>query len=227
MGWVFAGAAALLAVTGMGGLIAIAVRRGRDEAEFAAWARRSGWTYQPARQDLAHRFLGEPFQRLDGPLAVGNRAGAVHAVTGERAGLPALAFEYRVMHDNLGGGAAPGTRRYRIAAVRLPAGLPVLEVVPVGDVAASGPRPGLPLPRRFAAAFTVRTNDPRFAADVLQPPLMGWLLSASGPVVLPFRFEGADLLCWQDGGIDASWPEPATAYLAGILEQVPRRVWTG
>jgi hypothetical protein len=73
----------------------------------------------------------------------------------------------------------------------------------------------------FNEAFTVRTDDPKFASDVIHPRMMEWLLAtaprgwtASGRIVV-FEVEQHDLLI-----VDA-----CEAVLRGWLGRVPRFVW--
>ncbi len=73
----------------------------------------------------------------------------------------------------------------------------------------------------FNEAFTVRTDDPKFASDVTHPRMMEWLLAtgprgwtASGPVVV-FEVERHDLLI----------VDQCETVLRGWLGRMPRFVW--
>jgi hypothetical protein len=103
-----------------------------------------------------------------------------------------------------------------VCGFTLPFSLPVLSV--------NGRRVGRKVAFEssdFNDAFTVRTEDARFASDVLHPRTIEWLLktqppgwTVSGPVVV-FEVREHDLLL-----VDACW-----AALRGWLGRVPRFVW--
>jgi hypothetical protein len=154
----------------------------RADHRWEAWARGSGWRYQPSRRDLPDRFTGPPFDQ-DTSLAYGYRTNARHVLTGQRRGRSATVFEYGHLGDP--GWLTRWQMEYqRIAVVPLPAVRPYLEVRPAGGTPPAGP----PVAHRFAAMFQVRSAHLAFARDVLGPPLTGWLVSRPGPAV-PFRFE--------------------------------------
>jgi hypothetical protein len=234
----------IVAVLVMGGCAVAAalvrsVRRRRTErarwAGLAGWARDTGWSFRSAAPDRGYgrfkgwlppsnplndvheRFRGWPFNRDWG---LGARRTQV-VVAGRYGDHQALAFEFVHVAPTIARYSRPAETHYRIAVLVLPAAGPSLEVKrrrrDGKAIELDSAVEGLLVEQRFAATFSVWTDDAEFAGRVLTPELMTWLLSAPGSAPLSFRFEGEYLLCWQRGTLDAGWVVTALKYLEALL----------
>lgn len=77
----------------------------------------------------------------------------------------------------------------------------------------------------FNKTFLIRTEDDKFAYDVLHPRMMEWMLSDERALRTSFRFERGDLLTWDREKIDLPKVQWMLDYLCDVLDRVPGFVW--
>ncbi|MFC4858933.1 hypothetical protein [Actinophytocola glycyrrhizae] len=190
---------------------------------FTALAGERGWRYTERDRGLARRFTGTPFGE-------GHGRDARHVLTGTHRGRPVLAFEYSYK-ETRGSGDDRRTRTYHytIVSTGLPAPKPTLQLNREGLgrklLGFVGVRDLQLESDEFNRTFHIRTENDRFAYDVLHPRMMEWMLADERALTTPFRFEQADLLTWQEGKIDVSDVDALLNYLCDVLDHVPTFVW--
>jgi hypothetical protein len=197
--------------------------RQKKIAEFTAFARQRGWTYTERDRSLVNRFLGDPFGQ-------GHGRNAQHALRGEHRGRQIMAFEYSYQETH-GSGKDQRTETYRftVVALSLPAGKPTLQVSREGFgrklLGLVGVRDLQLESEQFNEAFHIKTDNDRFAYDILHPRMMEWMLADQRAQSAPFRFERGDLMTWNRGRIDLTKAGWMLEYLCDVVEQVPSFVW--
>jgi hypothetical protein len=195
----------------------------RKVAEFTAFAAQRGWHYRERDDSLTHRYLGTPFGRGFGQVAR-------HVLAGAHRGRELVAFEY-VYKEREGSGKNRRTVTYRntVVVLNTPATRPTLEVSREGIgrrlLGMVGIRDLQLESEEFNKSFHIRTEDDKFAYDVLHPRTMEWMLGDQRCHDLPFRFERADLLTWRTGTIDLAAVGWMLDYLCDVLDRVPTFVW--
>ena len=121
------------------------------------------------------------------------------------------------------------TYRFTVVALALPAGKPTLQVSREGFgrklLGFVGVRDLQLESEQFNEAFHIKTDNDRFAYDVLHPRMMEWMLADQRAQSTPFRFERGDLMTWDRGKIDLPKVEWMLEYLCDIVDQVPSFVW--
>jgi hypothetical protein len=215
-----------LLMLAVGGAVAGALVYFRRRAHAAtvagtrAHAARRGWRYVEHYPGLVDRFTGTPFGR-------GHEADAKHMLDGTHRGRRMLAFEY-VVKDGQGAAGDAG-RRYTVVSAALPWPKPTLEVTRKGRgrtllamAGAGGPGLG---DEEFTRAFHVRTDDEGFARAVLHPGMTRWLLADGRAQAIPFRFEGGDLIAWDERGLTPSTVDSMLDFLCDVLDRVPPSAW--
>lgn len=183
------------------------------------WATEHGWTYADHDDAYASLQSGHPFGGAED-----RRTSEV--LTGQHGGLPAVSFRMVWPTDG------PGGRRsheVHVVALRLPAALPTVEVVPLvaGDerLAAAGASPALLVAHEgLAGAFRVAADHEETARAMLHPGTVARLLE-TGARVLPWRVEGLWIACWRPGSTDLAAIVPRLELLAAVSDGVPREVW--
>ena len=157
-------------------------------------------------------------------------------VRGDNGGLPVEAFIHRwkTQHTETSTDSQGKTTTRTVteehsevvAAVGLPFELPLLSV--------NGPRAGKKVrfeSEEFNDAFTVRTDDPKFASDVIHPRTMEYLMRTQPPgfaingSLMRFEVSEHDSHHGRDlRGLRARLPEPgAVLRVAGPADRLPRR----
>jgi Protein of unknown function (DUF3137) len=181
-----------------------------------------GWTYVASAPQLTVRWQGVPFNQ-------GDDRKAVHALAGTWQGRPFNAFDYSydTQSSDGHGGTSRETHRYGVVALGLPAYLPTLQVTKEGMLghlaAAVGLERDIDLESEdFNRAFTVRSADPKFASDVLNPRVMEMLLAAPH---LGWRIEGTDILSWESGRFSPVDVLQRLDHLTKVVGGVPSFVW--
>lgn len=189
-------------------------------AAFHAWARANGWSYHESEPPLANRFQGEPFGQ-------GSGRQALHVMRGTHRGRHLVAFEYQYTVSH---GRSSTTHRNTIVAIPIPtqrpylqvstehAGHKLLELFGVRDLQLES--------EEFNRAFRIKTGSDRFAYDVLHPRMMQWMLADQRARIVPFRFEGSDLLCWSGSELDPRRVIWMADFLVDVAKRVPGYVWT-
>jgi hypothetical protein len=215
--------AVLVVVIGVGTWLIQRELHKRKVAEFTAFAAKRGWHYAEKDNSLAGRYVGQPFGK-------GFGREAKHVLAGQHRGRDLIAFEY-IYKEKRGSGKDQRTETFRntVVALHTPASRPTLEVSREGLgrrlLGMVGIRDLQLESEEFNKSFHIRTEDDKFAYDVLHPRTMEWMLGDQRCTDLPFRFERADLLTWRDGTIDLGTVDAMGDYLCDVLERVPSFVW--
>ncbi len=195
----------------------------RKVAAFQAFAAQRGWIYRERDRTLTERYLGTPFGQ-------GFGKDAEHVLAGQHRGHGLIAFEY-TYKERQGSGDSKRTVTYRntVVALATPAPRPTLELNREGIgrklLGLVGIRDLQLESEEFNKTFHIRTEDDKFAYDVLHPRTMEWMLADQRCRDLPFRFERADLLTWREGSIDLQEVVWMLEYLCDVLDRVPGFVW--
>lgn len=192
-------------------------------AEFTAFAAERGWRYTERDRSLANRFLGDPFGQ-------GHGRNAKHVLTGEHRGRRMLAFEYSYKETH-GSGNDRRTETYHhtVVALSLPVPKPTLEIGQEGLgrklLGFVGVRDLQLESEQFNETFHIRTDNDKFAYDVLHPRMMEWMLADQRALSNGFRFERGDLVVWDRKKIELQKVPWLLDYLCDILDRVPSFVW--
>jgi hypothetical protein len=195
----------------------------RKVAALTALAVGRGWSYREQDGNLTERYLGTPFGQ-----GFGKRA--EYVLTGSHQGRSLVAFEYSYK-ERQGSGKNRRTVTYRntVLVLETPAARPTLEVSREGIgrklLGLVGIRDLQLESEEFNETFHIRTENDRFAYDVLHPRTMEWMLADERCRDLPFRFERADLITWRQGSIDPGTVVWMLDYLTDIVQRVPDFVW--
>jgi hypothetical protein len=192
-------------------------------AEFTAYANQRGWRYAERDNSLVDRFDGSPF-------GAGHGRRAQHVLRGRHRDRDVLAFEY-MYKETTGSGDDRKTETYYFTVVALatPASRPRLEITREGLgrklLGFVGIRDLQLESEEFNKTFHIRTEDDRFAYDVLHPRMMEWMLADHRTRTIPFRFERADLVTWRSGQIKLSTVDSLLEYVCDIMDRTPSFVW--
>ena len=220
--------AALLPVLVIGGIALVALvaylawkAEQQRIAEVQAWAAARGWTYT-ARDDSWHRtFAGAPFTS-------GHDRRSTKVLTGPHDGRRAAVFDF-VHHTTETSTDAQGHTRSRevahwfnVVAVSLGAATPGLSVSPEGVFSRLVGRMfnrDIELESEdFNRAFTVTSDDRRFAFDVLHPRMMELLLRHPDTA---WRIDQGWLLTVESGKYDLPIVERRLDFADAILDGLP------
>jgi hypothetical protein len=216
----------LLVLAGIAGIVALAIRAYKlNQARIAALQQLSlskGWQFSVVDPyNVAQRWPGTPFDS-------GYDREAANVLTGLVDGHPMIAFDYSYKEDSTDskGNRTTTTHHYAICALGMPCALPELHVGPEGVFSRLGHVLGMEdielESEDFNRRFRVRCPDAKLATDVLTPRTMSLLLQAGK---MHFRFVGQDVVCYEDGNLQAVDVLNRTAVLAGVLGGVPEFVW--
>lgn len=192
-------------------------------AAFTALASERGWRYTERDRSLVNRFEGTPF-------GDGHGRDARHVLTGTLRDRPLLAFEYSYKETHgSGDDRRTETYHYTVVSIGLPAPKPTLQVSREGLgrklLGLVGVRDLQLESEDFNKTFHIRTENDKFAYDVLHPRMMEWMLTDPRAQSMPFRFEGGDLMTWQERKFDPSTVDTYANYLCDVADQVPSFVW--
>lgn len=215
---------AIVGVLFIGGVMYFQYKaRKKKIAQFTAFAAQRGWRYTDRDRSLVNRFVGTPFGQ-------GHGRDAQHVLRGEHRGRQILAFEYSYRETH-GSGQDQRTETYThtVVALSLPAGKPTLQVGREGMgrklLGLVGVRDLQLESEQFNEAFHIKTDNDRFAYDILHPRMMEWMLADQRAQSVPFRFERGDLMTWDRRRIDLPKVQWMLDYLCDVLDQVPGFVW--
>lgn len=214
----------LLVVLAVATFGAVAVVRWRlhqkKVSELEAFAAERGWYYAERDEVVLERYAGgDPFGR-------GHSRKTRHVMEGQHRDRHLVAFEYRYTE---GSGDDARTVKHMVLSLTTPGSRPTLEVsreglgrkllglVGVHDLQLES--------EQFNETFLIRTEDDKFAYDVLHPRMMEWMLADQRALELPFRFERNDLLSWTKGEMDLGRVLWMLDYLCDVLDRVPAFVW--
>jgi hypothetical protein len=197
--------------------------RRRKIAAFTAFAVERGWHYAERDRSLVDRFLGEPFGR-------GHNRTAEHVLRGEYRGRQITAFEYSYKETrNNGQEQRTETYTHTVVALSLPSAKPTLQVGRQGLgrklLGLVGVRDLQLESEQFNDTFHIKTDNDRFAYDVLHPRMMEWMLGDQRALTTSFRFERGDLMTWDRNRMEPPRVQWMLDYLCDVLDQVPGFVW--
>ncbi|MQA08031.1 MAG: hypothetical protein GEU98_05645 [Pseudonocardiaceae bacterium] len=195
--------------------------------QFTKVAQQRGWQYRSNDNSVIGRYQGDPFDNR------GHTRRARHVFTGQHRGRPFCCFEfsYKVRKNNTGNnsGSRNETYYYRIFAIATPAHRPTLQVTKenVGTKMLDfvGVRDLQLESVEFNEKFKIKTDNDKFAYDVLHPRTMEWMLADQRAQQIPIRFERNELVTWQRGKFELEAMEPSLNYLCDFVERVPEFVW--
>ncbi|TCP57068.1 hypothetical protein EV191_1011020 [Tamaricihabitans halophyticus] len=193
-------------------------------AHFTQVAQQRGWQYRPKDSSVLGRFRGSPFNSR------GHSRRARHVFSGQHRGKPFCCYEYTYKVTS-GSGSNRRTQTYyfRIASVSTPATRPTLEISKEGWGSKMldfvGVRDLQLESVEFNKAFKIKTENDKFAYDVLHPRTMEWMLHDPRAPETPVRFENGGLVTWERGKFDLEWMQPRLDYLCEFVERVPEFVW--
>jgi hypothetical protein len=218
-------AVVLVFVLGVGLVVALAVRghrreRMRSEA-LRSLAADHGWTYAERDDAWCEAFDGLPF-------GTGHNRQARNVVTGSHRGRSLVLFDYVYYTTETDRDAQGNTRTrevphaHAVVGIGVGADVPRLSVAPEGFFGrAIGKLLGNDIElesEEFNRAFRVRSDDRRFAYDVLHPRLMEYLLTVRET---SWRTTNATLVTTSPGRHRPEDVEARIAVLDRILESVP------
>ena len=217
----------LLIIAGLvviGGVMYLQYRaRKKKIAAFTAFAAERGWRYTVRDRSLVDRFMGDPFGR-------GHSRNAEHVLRGEYRGRQIMAFEYsfKETHDS-GQDRRTETYTHTVVALSLPSAKPTLQIAREGFgrklLGLVGVRDLQLESEQFNETFHIKTDNDRFAYDILHPRMMEWMLADQRALSTPFRFERGDLMTWDRKKIDLQKVQWMLDYLCDVVDQVPGFVW--
>jgi hypothetical protein len=186
----------------------------------AAYAASRGWRYVEEEPLLVDRFTGAPF-------GVGFGRRAFNVVYGVWDGREFCSFDY-VYKTQTSNGKTTTTVTHPFSVLALSTGVPMppLSVDPEGFFdtiadAVSGSAIDLES-EEFNRAFTVRCPDRKFASDVLNPPMMEFLLQHRH---VGWRFNRDSMLMVANGKRTVDQIDATLAVMDGITDRVPEFVW--
>ena len=215
--WLFIVALAVFAGFAVWG----AKRNRKRRSELEQFAASAGWQYVARDDQLAFQWQRPPFNQ-------GYDHRAINVVRGAFAKRQLVAFDYSYKEQTSdgNGGSSSTTYHFAVCALELPAALPYLEVGPESVFARLGSVIGVHdieiESEEFNRKFTVRSDDPKFASDVLSPRLAQTLLS------LPpyhWRTDGASLVSWSKGALQPKVFQQWFSTLSGVIDSIPDFVW--
>ena len=168
----------LLLAGGLGAVVWYFVKKERERREaFAAWAATKGWTYKPGKD----RGLAKRFRFLD-KLRQGSNRYAQDILRGEWKGRQAQAFTYHYETHTTNSKGHPHTHHhyFGVVLVQIERECPELRIHPENFFSRIGPALGFDdidfESVEFSRAFTVRSEDKRFAWDFCHTGTMEYLL---------------------------------------------------
>lgn len=197
-------------------------------AHFMQVAQQRGWQYQRQDNGVLGRFRGDPFDNG------GRNKRANHVFTGQHRGRPFCCFEYTYQvtrHNSSGNGSHSRTEThyYQIFSIGTPAARSTLQVTKEGFGSKMldfvGVRDLQLESVEFNQTFKIKTDNDKFAYDVLHPRTMEWMLQDQRAQQTPIRFEGSGLVTWQRGKFELEAMEPRLDYLCEFVDRVPEFVW--
>lgn len=215
-------AALLLTLALGGGALTGGVLQHRRWTALASLARARGWALTRRDDAWAGAFEGAPFGR-------GSRRHADEVLVGTVGGRDLVAFSYsfRTSSTDAEGRVQQQTHRFAVAALGLPAAVPLVELQAAGWAAGLLPRLlGRTVElesEEFNRRYVLRTADPRLAYDLLPARSVQLLLDRPG---LRVRLLGSCAVSWEPGRLDPAELLARLDTMTALLDGVPARVWS-
>ncbi len=215
--FVFIVAAAVFA-----GLAILGVKRNaKRRSELEQYAASAGWQFVGRDDQWALQWQRPPFNQ-----GYDHEANNVLRGTFAERQLVAFDYSYKERTTDSKGGSSETTFHFAVCALALPAALPYLEVGPESVFARLGSVIGVHdieiESEEFNRKFNVRSDDRKFASDVLSPRLAQTLLS------LPpyhWRTDGANLVSWSKGTLQPKVFQQWFSTLSGVIDSIPAFIW--
>lgn len=212
------------------GLIAVAAffyiqytLRQKKIAALRKFAGERGLNFVERDDNWAHQFSGHPFGE-------GFARRAEYVVHGRFRDREIVAFEY-IFKTERGSGddRETETHHYMVVSIGLPAARPMLQVSRenVGwKLLGSVGFKDLQLEsEEFNKRFRIKTDNNKFAYDVLHPRTMQWMMDDHRFTAQPFRFERANILTWHQSTMQVDMIDDYLNFLCDIVDSVPSFVW--
>ena len=193
-------------------------KRGQALMAFAA---SKGWSYVDEAAELVGRWEGEPFGR-------GDHRRTDNAIRGSYQGIDLAAFEYsyETHTTDSKGNRSTSTHRYSVVALLARTALPGLSISPEGGVSRLFGRlfnTDIQLEsEEFNRAFTVSSDDRKFASAVLHPRTMEALLAYRD---VDWDIRGGDFVSVDSGNLDPTLIEYRCDAMLTVLRGIPDFVW--
>ncbi len=181
-----------------------------------------GWTYLARDDNWATRFAGEPFDEGD------NRK-AQNVLQGQWRSWSMVAFDYsyETHSTDSKGHRTTHTHSFALCGLALGGYVPEVELTPESMFGRLGTALGMQdielESEDFNRRYRVRSDNPKFAYDVLPPRTMEALL---GRPALHLRLAGSDALCWESGRHGPAELLARLDALACVLDGIPDFVWS-
>jgi hypothetical protein len=196
-------------------------KKRRDTFQALATAR--NWTFVAEDDSLVTQWNGAPFGRGDNPRAR-------NAVTGVHDGRPFVAFDYSyetTSTSTSSSGSSTDTHEYSICALALTGPLPRLEVTRESLLfgklgTAMGMQDHEVDDDTFNRRYRIRTQDPEFAMEVLQPETIQTLLAADFGA---WRIADSSIMSWEKGKHKPAEMDARFAVLDAVLDSIPPELW--
>ncbi|MCL2595979.1 MAG: hypothetical protein FWD83_10730 [Promicromonosporaceae bacterium] len=225
----------LLAVLGVGAVVAVlgafvmlaiwlvrTAQRNRHRRSAWLWSFASsrGWSFAESEPGLVRLSARAPF-------GVGHARAATDVIRGAIDGVPFVSFTYTYRTGDSSENSEV-THTAMVTCIRTPPSPNMLLVTPEG--ALSGLMDAIGLgdlkleSEDFNRRFNIRTNNDRFAYDVLNPTTMHRMLT-DRRFQLPMRFDNSNLFTWRWEALKPEWVEPHARYLIDVLRAVPDYAW--
>jgi len=209
-------AAVILAVVGL-----VAYYNYKREQALIAFANARGWRYVDEAPEFVDRWDGDPFGQ-------GDDRRAEHAMLGAYEGLDLLAMEYsyETHSTDSKGHTTTTTHRYSVVGLLLRTGLPGLGITPENGVSRLFGRlfnTDIRLEsEEFNRAFTVTSDDRRFASAALHPRTMEALLAYRD---VDWDIRAGDFVSVDSGSLDPTTISHRCDAMLTVLRGLPDFVW--
>ncbi len=210
-------AAVFLAIAGL-----VAYYNYKREQALIAFARTQGWTYVDEAPEFADRWAGDPF-------GTGDHRRTENAMLGTYQGfdLVALEYSYQTHSTDAKGNRSTSTHRYSVVALLVRTGLPGLGITPENGVSRLFGRlfnTDIRLEsEEFNRAFTVTSDDRKFASAALHPRTMEALL---GYRDVDWDIRSGDVVSIDSGTLDPTSISHRCDAMLTVLRGLPDFVWS-
>ena len=187
----------------------------------AAFAGAHGWSYVDEASEFVNRWEGDPFGN-------GDDRETDNAIRGLYQGLEMVAFEYsyETHTTDSKGNRSTTTHRYSVVALLTATRLPGLSVSPEGGISRIFGKlfntDILLESEEFNRAFTVSSDDRRFASSVLHPRTMEALLAYRD---VDWDIRGGDFVSVDSGNLDPELIGHRCDAMLTVLRGIPDFVW--
>ena len=205
----------VVAIVAVAGLFSFAIwRRAKRRKALAAWAASNGLAFQITKD----RAFGNRFPAF-GCLHRGHSRYATNVAKGAWNGRHLLAFDYRYV---TGSGKSQQTHRFSAIILQSGVSLKPLRIRPEGIFDRVTEFLGLDdidfESAEFSRSFHVKSQDRRWAYDVLHPRAMEYLLSMPR---FSIQFNRHNVMVWRNGRFDPETFETAISIAERLLDSLP------